>query len=396
MPSVMLREGIFWVGVIDWNLREFHGYSTLRGTTYNAYLVLDEKVVLFDTVKEEFWQQFLENVSEVVDPRRIDWIVVNHVEMDHSGALPKVIDLVKPEKVICSEKGKEALIRHFHREDWPYHVVKSGDELSFGKRRARFFETRMLHWPDSMLTYLVEDKILISQDAFGQHYATSRRFDDEVEEDLLMQEAAKYFANILMPYSSLVKRLIEQLEGLKLPIEMIAPDHGVIWRNPAKILGAYREWSQAKKVSKVLVIYDTMWHSTEKMALAIVEGVKERGVECKLINLRLNHRSEVLAELLNAKALAVGSPTLNNGILPTVADFLSYLKGLRPTNLIGTVFGSYGWSGESVDIIKHELESMKVQLVGEGIKVNFVPRKEDLERCKELGRQLASEVKALT
>lgn len=396
MSAVKLKEGVYWVGVVDWNIREFHGYSTLRGTTYNAYLVLDEKIVLFDTVKEEFWQEFLENVSEVIDPRSINWIVVNHVEMDHSGALPKVIELVKPEKVICSEKGREALIKHFHREDWPYHVVRSGDELSIGKRKIRFFETRMLHWPDSMLSYLVEDKILISQDAFGQHYATSKRFDDEVEEGPLMEEAAKYFANILMPYSGLVKRLLEQLEGLKLSIEIIAPDHGVIWRNPDRILGAYRNWSQAKKIPKVLVIYDTMWHSTEKMALAIVQGVKEEGVECKLINLRLNHRSEVIAELLDVQAVAIGSPTLNNGILPTVADFLSYMKGLRPTNIIGTVFGSYGWSGEAVDIIKQELESIKVQLINEGIKVNFVPRKEDLERCKGLGKQLASKVKALT
>lgn len=394
--SVMLKEGIYWVGVVDWNLREFHGYSTRMGTTYNAYLVLDEKTTLFDTVKEEFWGQFLENISEIVDPKHIDWIVINHVEMDHSGALPKVIELVKPEKVICSEKGKEALIKHFHEEDWPYHVVRSGDEISLGKRRVRFFETRMLHWPDAMMSYLVEDKILISQDAFGQHYATSKRFDDEVEEGPLMEEAAKYFANILMPYSKLVKRLIEQLEEFKLPIEIIAPDHGVIWRNPEKILKAYRNWSEAKKVSKVLIVYDTMWHSTEKMALAILEGVKDEGVECKLVNLRLSHRSEVVTELLDAKAIAVGSPTLNNGVLPTVADFLSYMRGLRPANLIGAVFGSYGWSGESLDILRRELEGMGIPLIGEGVKVNFVPRREDLEKCRELGRKIASEVKALT
>ncbi len=396
MSSVMVKEGIYWVGVVDWNLREFHGYSTLRGTTYNAYLVLDEKVVLFDTVKEEFWEQLLANISKIIDPKRIDWIVVNHVEMDHSGALPKLVELVKPEKVICSEKGKEALIKHFHREDWPFHVVKSGEELSLGKRRVRFFETRMLHWPDSMLSYLVEDKVLISQDAFGQHYATSKRFDDEVEEAYLMEEAAKYFANILMPYSGLVKRLIEQLEGLGLPIEIIAPDHGVIWRNPIKIIEAYRKWSQAKKVPKVLVVYDTMWHSTEKMALAIAQGVMDEGVECKVANLRLSHRSEVIAEILDAKAIAIGSPTLNNGVLPSVADFLSYMKGLRPNDLIGLAFGSYGWSGESVDIIKRELQSMKVQLIHEGIKVNFVPSEEDLKKCRELGKVLASQVKGLT
>jgi len=394
MAEVQLREGIYWVGVVDWGLRDFHGYSTPRGSTYNAYLVVDEKVALFDTVKAPFAAELLERISEILPPERIDYVVVNHVEMDHTGALPVVMERVKPSKLFCSPKGKENLLKHFHRDDWPYEVVKTGDRLSLGGRTVTFIETRMLHWPDSMFSYLMEDRLLISQDAFGQHWATSGRFDDEVDRGELMQQAAKYYANILLPYSNLVQKLLGDLGEMGLEPEIIAPDHGLIWRkDPGMILEAYGRWSQQRAKPKVVVVYDTMWHSTERMAQAIAEGLAEEGVEYLVMDLKVSHRSDVVTELLEAKALLVGSPTFNNGMLPTVADFLHYLKGLRPRGKIGAAFGSYGWSGESVKLINAELEAMKVDLVDEGISVKFVPSGDDLKRCRELGQRVGRTVK---
>lgn len=393
MPAVKVKEGIYWVGAIDWNLREFHGYETDRGTTYNAYLVLDEKVVLFDTVKAEFYPILMDNISQVIDPRKIDYIVVNHVEMDHSGALPRVVEVVRPQKVICSTKGKDNLLLHFHRQDWPYHVVKTGDEISIGKRTIRFIETRMLHWPDSMFSYLVEDRVLISQDGFGQHYATAQRFDDEVDQVELMRQAAKYYANILLPYSQLVQKLLADVKALGLEIDLIAPDHGVIWRDPQRIMEAYARWSAQERGHKVVIAYDTMWHSTERLAYAIGEGIQEEGLPYIPMGLGSTHRSEVVTELLDAGALVVGSPTFNNGILPTVADLLSYIKGLRPKGLKGAAFGSYGWSGEAVRLMEKELEAMGVRVVEEGLKVQFVPGEGDLKAAREFGRRIARAVK---
>jgi len=394
MAEVQLREGIYWVGVVDWGLRDFHGYSTPRGSTYNAYLVVDEKVALFDTVKAPFAAELLERISEILPPERIDYVVVNHVEMDHTGTLPEVMEVAKPEKLFCSPKGKENLLKHFHRDDWPYEVVKTGDRLSLGGRTVTFIETRMLHWPDSMFSYLMEDRLLISQDAFGQHWATSGRFDDEVDRGELMQQAAKYYANILLPYSNLVQKLLGDLGEMGLEPEIIAPDHGLIWRkDPGMILEAYGRWSQQRAKPKVVVVYDTMWHSTERMAQAIAEGLAREGVEYLVMDLKVSRRSDVVTELLEAKALLVGSPTFNNGMLPTVADFLHYLKGLRPRGKIGAAFGSYGWSGESVKLINAELEAMKVDLVDEGISVKFVPSGDDLKRCRELGQRVGRTVK---
>ncbi len=304
------------------------------------------------------------------------------------------MEVAKPEKLFCSPKGKENLLKHFHRDDWPYEVVKTGDRLSLGGRTVTFIETRMLHWPDSMFSYLMEDRLLISQDAFGQHWATSGRFDDEVDRGELMQQAAKYYANILLPYSNLVQKLLGDLGEVGLEPEIIAPDHGLIWRkDPGMILEAYGRWSQQRAKPKVVVVYDTMWHSTERMAQAIAEGLAREGVEYLVMDLKVSHRSDVVTELLEAKALLVGSPTFNNGMLPTVADFLHYLKGLRPRGKIGAAFGSYGWSGESVKLINAELEAMKVDLVDEGISVKFVPSGDDLKRCRELGQRVGRTVK---
>jgi flavorubredoxin len=397
MQPFEIKKDIYWVGAIDWNIRDFHGYSTPKGTTYNAYLVMDEKVTLFDTVKEPFSGSLIHNIRKVVDPAKIDYIVINHVEMDHSGALPDVIDRIQPEKVICSPMGKKALIEHYHREDWSYEVVETGQTISIGKRTLQFIETRMLHWPDSMLTYLKEDRVLMSSDGFGQHWATSERFDDEVNIEELLAHSAKYYANILLLFSPLVQKVLASVKSLGLEIDMIAPDHGLIWRSHAgKIVEAYDRWSRQENKEKALIIYDTMWQSTEKMAMAIADGLLKEGVDFKLFNLKLNHRSDVMAEVLDARALIFGSSTLNNGIMPTMADLLCYMKGLRPVNKIGAAFGSYGWSGEAVKVLTEALEDMKIKVVNDGMKVKFVPTHDDLKRCLEMGREIGRAMKEMS
>jgi len=396
MQPVEIMKDIFWVGAIDWCVRDFHGYSTPKGTTYNAYLVKDEKIALFDTVKKPFTRNLVENIGKIIDPKQIDYLVVNHVEMDHSGAIPEIIELIQPEKVFCSPMGKKALIEHFGREDWPFEVVESGRSISLGKNTVDFLETRMLHWPDSMMSYLREQRLLLSSDGFGQHWATSERFDDEVNLSELLGHAAKYYANILLLYSPLVQKLIAKVQELKLEIDMIAPDHGLIWRrNPGKIIEAYDEWSLQKGRNKAVIIYDTMWQSTESMAFAIARGLSDTGVQYKLLNLKLNHRSDIITEVLDAKAVILGSPTLNNGIMPTMADMICYMKGLKPTNKVGAAFGSYGWSGESVKILTEALEEMKFKIVDGGSKVKYVPTVDDLKICEELGRRVGTAVKEM-
>lgn len=396
MRPVEIKEGVYWVGAIDWNIRDFHGYSVPTGTTYNAFLVMDEKVTLFDTVKKPFKHDLLHNIKTLIDPAKIDYVVVNHVEMDHSGAFPEMMEEIKPEKIFCTAMGKNALIEHYHRDDYPFEVVQSGQTLSLGKRTVTFLETRMLHWPDSMFSYLQEDRILFSSDAFGQHWATSQRFDDEVNSEMLLQHAAKYYANILLLFSPLVQKLLATVKELNLPIDIIAPDHGLIWRSdPQRIIQAYNDWSLQKTEDKAVIFYDTMWQSTEKMAQAIADGLRREGVEYKLYNLKLNHRSDVMAEILDAKAVLVGSATINNGIMPCVADMLCYMKGLRPTGRIGAAFGSFGWSGEAVKIVNASLEEMKVKLVDPGVRVKFAPRQEDLQQCVELGAKIGRMVRGL-
>ncbi|CAK8715991.1 Flavorubredoxin [Candidatus Electrothrix aarhusensis] len=389
MNPIELSKNVYWVGAIDWMTRDFHGYSTERGTTYNSYLIIDEKVTLIDTVKEGYSRELMHRIRNIIDPKKIDYLVVNHVEMDHSGVLPEVIREIEPEKVICSKMGHKALIKHFHKADWPYHVVTPGEEMSLGEKTLSFVETRMLHWPDSMFTYLKEDQILFSSDAFGEHLASSERFDDEVNQDVLMYEATKYYANILTLYSPLVKKLIKQVQDMHLPIKMIAPDHGIIWRkNPEKILEAYSRWCVNEGNGKALVIYDSMWHSTEMMAKSIAAGLLDKGINYKLVNLQVNHRSNVMCDVLEASAIILGCPTLNNGMLPRMAGFLMYMRGLRPTNKIGAAFGSFGWSGEAVKLMNTAMKEMNFTLVHKGLKVQYVPEHGHLEECVELGHNV--------
>lgn len=392
MSTTEIKKDIFWVGAVDWNIRDFHGYSTDRGTSYNAYLIKDEKIALFDTVKKECKADLLHHLREVVgDPAKIDYLIVNHVEMDHSGSLPDLVDLVKPEKIFCSPMGHKALLEHFHRPDWPYQVVATGDSISLGKRTVQFLETKMLHWPDSMFSYIPEEKLLISSDAFGHHWATSERFDDQVDQGELMAHAAKYYANILMIFSPIVQKLLAQVQEMGLAIEMIAPDHGVIWRkNPRAIIEAYDRWSQGQTVDKAVIIYDTMWHSTEKMAKALMNGLIAEGVNnVKLLHVRRNHRSDIITEVLDARAVILGSPTLNNNIMPAMADIITYMKGLRPKNKLAAAFGSFGWSGEAVKHLTGHLTDIGLTLIGEGVRIKNVPDHPALAQCKELGREIA-------
>jgi flavorubredoxin len=392
MEPRKVASNIYDVGVTDWNIRDFHGYSTDLGTTYNCFLIVDDKIALIDTVKKEFSDQLIEHIAGIVDPKKVDYIISNHTEMDHSGGLARVMHRIGEDKPIyCSKMGHKNLSQHF-RHKWNYHPVASGDELKLGQRTLTFLETRMIHWPDSMFTYLKEDKVLFSSDGFGQHYAGPEKYDDEVG-DAIMLHAKKYFANILLLYASHIQKLLDQVLGLGLEIKMICPDHGIIWRkDPGKIIEAYRKWCQQEPKQKAVVVYDTMWHSTELMAEAIVSGINLEGVAARPFHLRKWHRSEVMTEVFDAKAIVVGSPTLNNGLFPSLADFLTYMKGLKPLHKIGAAFGSYGWSGEAVKLINEELEAMKFEIVDPGLRIQYVPDKTAIETCYEFGRKIGKAV----
>ena len=391
--AVKLTESVYWVGAIDWAIRDFHGYSTGRGSTYNAYLVLSERITLIDTVKAPFFNEMMMRISSIIDPSKIEIIISNHSEMDHTGSLPRTISAVKPDKVYASAMGSKALAAHFHWEEDPIDVVKTGDSIDLGNMSIEFIETRMLHWPDSMVSYLPEEKILFSQDGFGMHLASTERFDDELPQSILEEEARKYYANILMPFSSLVKTLIGNLGKMDLDIELLCPDHGPVWRSKIDwILGKWNSWAEMKPLPKAVVVYDTMWNSTRKMAEGIIEGLTREGVSSRLMPLRASHISDIAAEVLEASALIVGSPTINGRIFPSVAECMNYLGGLKPKNLIGAAFGSYGWSGEAVKELNTLLEGMKIELVSEGLRTVYVPDEKALEQSVNLGRTVGRRV----
>ncbi|HLB72199.1 MAG: flavodoxin domain-containing protein [Candidatus Methanoperedens sp.] len=388
---VKLKDGVYWVGAIDWNIKKFHGheYSTHRGTTYNAYLIIDEKVALVDTVWGPFSHQMIENIEEIIDVKKIDYMIANHAEVDHSGGLPELMRYIPNAEVIVSEKGKESIFKHYHRQ-WNFRTVKTGDSISLGENKLVFVTAPMLHWPDSMFTYLTGKNILLPNDAFGMHYASSGRFNDEVDEIEVYQEAIKFYANILTPFSDLVIKKIDEFKKLNIPVDIIAPSHGIIWRkDPMQIVEKYYEWAQQKNDGSVVIIYDTMWNATEKMAQAIAHGLEKEGMRHKLFNMAVCDRNDVLTEIFKAKGILIGSPTLNNGLLPTIKPILEDLKGLKFRNKAGAAFGSYGWSGENVKLIEENFEKAKIKKLQEGIKVKWQPTKEELEKCVEFGRNFA-------
>lgn len=396
MKAIQIAEKIWWVGAIDWNAHFFHGqtFATKRGTTYNAYLIVDEKVTLIDAVYGPFADEMMQRIRTVVPVEKIDTIIANHIEPDHSGALPALVKLCPQAKIYGSAKAGQGLERYYHQK-LNFHAVKTGDKLSIGKRTLRFIEIPMIHWPDSMMCYLEEDQILFSNDAFGQHYATSERFDDEVPEETLMEEVGKYYAGILWPFSHLIAMRIQELERMALPIRMIATSHGLSWRkNPGKVIEAYKYWAANKTKPKIVIVYETMWGSTAKMAQKIVEGISDAGgVAFELYDIAQTNRTEVFHDMLDAKAFIVGSSNHDSGILPNMVSFMEFLKGLQPKNRIGCAFGSYGWSGIAITKLDAALKEAGVEVVHPALSVVYDPDTAQLEACYELGKRVAGLVK---
>jgi flavorubredoxin len=386
MKPVKIRENIYWVGGIDWDLRDFHGYVTQRGSTYNAYLIIDEKITLIDTVKHYLVDEMLDRISAVVEPSRIDYIISNHVEMDHSGGIPRMREIAPKAEILTSTNGEKGLKIHYG--DKNYRAVKSGDRLNIGRYNLEFLLTPMVHWPDNMVSYLPEEKILFSNDAFGQHIASPERFDDEFPLDIILEEAGRYYANIVLPYSSNVKGALEAAS--KLDIGMIAPSHGIIWRkNIGKIFEHYKKWCANETENRAVIIYDTMWGSTEKIAHAVYNAFEGRGVNARMMDLKQCHISDIMTELLTAKYICVGSPTLNNNMLPTVSAFLTYMKGLAPKNRIGLAFGSYGWGGQSVGQVEEILKSCGFEML-EKVRMQYIP---DPASLKDVTQKIGESIK---
>ena len=381
LKAIEMRKGIYWVGAVDWSMRSFHGYSTRRGSSYNAYLILDEKITLIDTVKAPFVTELLERVSSVVDPKKIDYIISNHVEPDHSGSLPIMAKCCPNAKIVTSApNGLKGLTGRYG--ELPYQAVKTGETLSLGSRTLSFVATPMLHWPDSMVTYCPEEKILFSNDAFGQHLASNLRFDDENDLHIIMEEAKKYYANILMLYGKQAQTALSALGGL--PIETILTGHGISWRaHIPEILDAYKKWSAGELEEKAVVVFDSMWGSTERLARAITDAFTAKGIPVAYFDLRADHISDVITEVLTAKHLAVGSPTINNQMMPPVAAFLCYLKGFVPKGRQAFAFGSFGWGGQSVGLVEDELKAAGCEICLEKIRVKDVPTQDDLASMRE-------------
>jgi flavorubredoxin len=384
--AAKISDNIWWVGAVDWNLRNFHGYVTPRGSTYNAYLVIDEKIALIDTVKAPFAQELIERISTVIPTKKIDYVIANHVEMDHSGSLKAIREAAPNAQFVSDKKAAEDIKRHF-KSDWDFKLVKTGDSISLGKRSLTFVEVPMVHWPDSMVTYCPDDKILFPNDAFGQHVASSERFDDEFPWEEVRDEAAKYYANIVMPFDGPVKKALNAVS--KLDIEMIAPSHGLIWRsNIEKIISSYSDWANNRTIKKCVVVYDTMWNSTEMMARSLEQGLADSGIQTRFCNLRTTEITDIMKEILDARAVAVGTPTLNNGMMPTVSAFLTYMKGLKPKGRLGFVFGSHGWAGGGSKTVEEVLRSAGFEIAMPTIECKYVPDESELHAICEAGMNL--------
>jgi flavorubredoxin len=398
MKAIEIRENIYWVGAVDWAVRDFHGYATPHGTTYNNYLIMDDEITLVDTVKHDFSDVSIKSIAGVVDPSKIKHVVVNHIEDDHVTSLDRIMQLAPDAQIHISAKGRKGIGRFFDISKWKMREVKTGDTLCTGKYNLTFIETPMLHWPDSMMTYVKEAKLLFSQDGFGQHYASSARFDDEFVGCQSMAEledaVIDYYANILMPFGNIIKNKLADISKLGIEIEMIAPDHGIIWRKyPDKVLGMYSDMANGKSNLSIAIVYDTMWHSTEKMSLSIMQGIKDEGIDCKVIKLRATPMSVAIKEFWKSRGCLIGTPTLNNIMYPTVAEFLTHLRGLRPKNRIAGAFGSFGWGGGAVKEAYDEFRRMGLELFEPGVQVQYKPSSDDETKCYDFGREFAKKVR---
>jgi anaerobic nitric oxide reductase flavorubredoxin len=398
MKAIELKPDIYWVGAIDWAVRDFHGYVTPNGTTYNSYLIMDDEITLLDTVHYEFGGVAVDTIRPIVDPKKIKNIVVNHIENDHMGSLNRMMDIVPNATIYTTDRAKQGMTRFFDISQWNIKIVKTGDELKIGKHTLMFLETPMLHWPDSMMTYIKEAKVLISQDAFGQHLASASRFDDlyiKYNTEAQLEDAViDYYANILMPFGKLIKAKVEQVQKLGLEIDIIAPDHGIVWReSPEKVINMYLDMANGKAKLRTTIIYDTMWHGTEYMAQPLMLGIKDEGVDCKVVKLRATPMSVAIKEFWKGRGVLIGSPTLNNEVFPSIAQLTTHLRGLRPKNRIAAAFGSYGWGGGAVKWLYEEFERMNLKTVEPGVQVQFRPKFEDDEKCYEFGREFARQLK---
>ena len=392
--SVKLNDNVTWVGKKDWELRKFHGeeYSTHRGSSYNSYLVRDEKVALIDTVWQPYAKEFVANLKKEIDLNQIDYIIANHGEIDHSGALPELMREIPNTPIYCTKNGVKSLKGHYH-QDWNFVEMKTGDKLNLGTKELIFIEARMLHWPDTMFSYLTGDNILFSNDAFGQHYSTEFMFNDQVDKAELYQEAIKYYANILTPFSGFVEKKIIEFVGLNLPVSMICPSHGILWRdNPLQIVKQYLDWAKNYQENQVTLVYDTMWSGTRRMAEAIAAGIKavNPDIIIKLFNIGRSDKNDVITEIFKSKAILVGSSTINKGILTSVAGILEEIRGLEFKNKKAAAFGCYGWSGESVKMITERLKECGMELMDEGIKSLWNPDEQSVAQCVEFGHKIGN------
>ena len=390
---INVKNNVYWVGKTDWELRKFHGdeYSTHRGSTYNSYLIKEEKVALIETVWAPYSKEFVTNLANEIDLKKIEYVIANHAEIDHSGALPELMQHIPEVPIYCTKNGVKSLKGHYH-QDWNFNVVKTGDRLSLGEKELIFVEAPMLHWPDTMFCYLTQDNILFSNDAFGQHYATEYMFNDLVDQSELFEECLKYYANILTPFSPLVVKKIKEVLSFNLPLDIICTSHGIIWRDkPEQIVEKYLEWANDYQENQITIIYDTMWNGTRVMAEQIAGGIidADKEVNVKLFNLAKSDKNDVITEIFKSKAILVGSPTINRGILVSVAGILEEIKGLKFKNKKAAAFGCYGWSGESVKIISGILEESGFDVIDEGLKVMWNPDDASITKCAEFGKQIA-------
>lgn len=390
--AVELRKGIYWIGAIDWEIRNVHGYVTPRGTTYNAYLVVDEYITVIDTVKRSHAQEMIRRIKEIIDPQDIDYVVSLHAELDHAGAIPDLLEVAPRAKVICSKEDIQHLRLHFHR-DFDHEIKKMGEKLSLGKRTLEFVTIPMVHWPDSMVAYMPEEKILFSNDAFGQHLASSQRFDDEYPNDIIFEEMQTYYANIVMPYAMPVRKALDAVSGLD--IEMIANAHGIIWRKPEnikKVAALYASWANHENNGSAIIVYDSMWGSTQLMAYEIARLLEKKEIQYHMYNLHAgtDDISAIIPKLMVAKYMFVGSSNLNGTILPTIAGFLTYAKGFKPKNKVAMAFSSYGWSNTSCKEITAYFEAMGCDIIP-SFNVKYVP---DNEQLTELSEFVEEQLKA--
>ena len=390
--SMKITDSVTWVGKVDWELKHFHGHelSTHRGSTYNSYLVRDKKTALIDTVWSPFAVEYVEKLAKIIDLKEIDYVIANHSEVDHSGALANLMHRIPGTPIYCTKNGARMLKAQYHK-DWNFQIVKTGDTIDLGDKKLIFIEAPMLHWPDSMFCYLTGENILFSNDAFGQHYASEVLFNDLVDQDELYAEATKYYANILTPFSKFVPKKIDEFVALNVPLDIICPSHGVVWRdNPMQIVETYGKWANNYQENQTTIIYDTMWESTKKMAEAIAEGLKKNDptMKVKLYNAAITDKNDIIAEVFKSKAVLFGSSTVNRGILSHIAGLIEEIHGLSFKDKKAACFGSYGWSGESVAILNEKVKAAGFELVNEGLKAYWNPDQEMVEQCVTFGEEL--------